>query len=506
MADSRRIALAALMFLALAASIGFCSYTQALSISVADQNGLPVSGASIRIAYQKANGITGNDGLIEGKTGEDGKYAATVANTVPKELEDPQIRVTASAYDWKGETKTVDGGSGNGTTEVPFVAPFALGKLTIIVLQANGRPARGASIYITGSDVKRTADSSGKAVVYLPQGSELSGFASYGSEGDYFSSSAAISAGDGGRELVVKFPSTGAGGSAPGSSMLTIKFISADGTALAGEKVTFTYDGTDISAYTDAGGMASIDVDKSGEVFASVKKNDYAYSFSFNVTADGSPQNGTAVLAPLLKIDYFESKPEGQGCYMLSAKASDPRLNKPISIRMVQVKNDSTPAGEVRVALGESGMYTGTVCTTPDMSVKVIASNAYETVEKTIALAQASVQEPPRPVNVQPNATGPVVLPKPIVETSPVEGLGAILVGIVILALIFCAAALVLGRQNPQAAGGVAKYFAHTWNVLGGSTVRPIVEYLRSLIRKKEPPQMPTFGQQPPAGPMMPPG
>jgi hypothetical protein len=265
--------------------------------------------------------------------------------------------------------------------------------------------------------------------------------------------------------------------------------------------VVFSHDGTGTSAYTDAGGMVSVEVDGSGEVIASVNKNDYNYSFAFNVTADGSPKNETAALTHLLRIEYFESKPDGAGCYAVSAKASDPRLNKPISIRMMQVKNDSTPAGEIRVALDENDVYTGKVCAGADMQARVVASNGYETVEKTIPLSQAAAQEPPKPANTTQQNASQIVLPKPIEETSPIDGLGAILVGIAILVLISGAAVLMLGRVNPQATGGMAKYFAHTWGILAESTVRPIMEYLHSLTRKKEPPRTP-FGQ----GPMMPQG
>ena len=297
-----------------------------------------------------------------------------------------------------------------------------------------------------------------------------------------------------------------AGASAEQSTMLSVKFISADNKTLSGEKIVFSYGGTIASAYTDAGGTASIAIDKSGEVVASVKKNDYNYSFVFSVTVGGSPKSETAVLAPLLKIDYFESKSDGPGCYMLSAKASDPRLNKPISVRMMQMKNDSTPAGSIRVALDENSMYTGRVCAGPEMSVKVIASNAYETVEKTISLARTDIVAPPAPVNASrpTNTTAYAILPKPVVETSPVDGLGAIFVGIVILVLIFGTAVIILGRTNPQAAGVMAKYFSHAGGILAGSTVRPIIEYLRSLIRKKEPPPIASFGQPPPQGPTIP--
>ena len=501
---AKKIALASVIFLALILQAGFCAWNQALIVSVADQNGVPVAGAGVKITYQKANGITGNDGLAEGKTGEDGSYSVTIANTVPAGMEDRRIKVTASAYDWQGEAKTVQAEDGSEAKTVQFTAPFTLGKMTLVVLQPNGMPAPGASIYITGSEMKRTADALGKAVIYLPEGSVLSGFASYENDGDYFSTSAATTADDGSRELVVKFPGKGTGAAASGGTMLTVKFISTDGTALSGEKVVFSHGGADVSAYTDAGGRVSIDVGMDREILASVKKNDYNYLFAFNVTADGSPKNETAMLAPLLKIDYFESVSDGSGCYRLSAKASDPRLNKPISVKMALVANGSEPASEIRTALDENGMYTGRVCAGQGISVKVVASNSYETAEKTISLSPAGMPEPPPQVNVPPPAP-PTVLPKPV-ETSPVEGLGAILVGIVMLVLIFGAAALMLGRQNPQAAGGMARYFTHTWGMMAESTVRPIVEYLRSIFRKKEPPPITSFGQQPPSGPMMPPG
>ena len=495
MADTERIAFASLIFLALIIQPGFCSWSQSLIVSVADQNGLPVPGAGVKITYQKANGITGNDGIVDGKTGEDGNCIATITNTVPKEMEDTRIRVTANAYGWQGETQAITGENNSGTKAVSFVAPFKLKNITVTVLHANGTPAAGASIYMAGSEMRTAADPSGKAVIRLPEGANASGFASYGNEGAYFTSSAA--ADDGRGELVVKFPGIGTGAAASSSTTLSVKFISTGNTSLAGEKIVFSYDGTDVSAYADAGGRASIDVNRNCTVIASVKKNDYNYSFEFSVIADGSPKNETAVLAPLLKIDYFESAPDGPGCYKLSAKASDPRLNKPISVRMAQVKNDGTPAGEIRLALGENGTYAGRACAGQGMSAKVIASNAYETVEKTIPLSQAGAQEPPASEPQPPNATAPAILPKPVADAPPFEGLGAIFAGIAILAMIFGAAVIALGRANPQATGGMAKYLTHAWGILAGSAVRPIVEYLRSLIRKREPPPISSFGQQP---------
>ncbi len=284
----------------------------------------------------------------------------------------------------------------------------------------------------------------------------------------------------------------------PGGTVLSVAFLSIDRAPLAGEKVTFTLGGKDVSAYTDANGMASVGVDASGEVVASVRKNDYNYSFIFNVDADGSPKSEIAALAPLLKIESFESAPDGHGCYSLSANVSDPRKNKPISIKMLQIEANGTQAGDIRVALDENSIYSGNVCAVPGMSVKVVASNAYETAEKTILLAEAAKPEPPAPAVTPPpqNATAapPAAMPKPM-DISPLEMLSVALVGVVIFVMIIAASVLVLGRANPHAAGGMAKYFSRTWGIFAGSAVRPIVEYLRSLIKKKEPPPISAFGQ-----------
>lgn len=506
MAGIGKFAIVFMLSLALLLPSGFCAWNQTINVKVADQNGLPVDGASIRITYQKANGITGNDGLAEGKTGEDGSYTATILNSVPSEYENRNIKVEASTYYWQGSAQELAADAPGAPLQVSFTAPVALGKVTITVLRPNGRPASGASIFITGSDARKAADANGKAVLYLPVGTEVSGFASYGSDGDYFSSSGAATGADGGREILVKLPPAngGTGGAqTPGSTLLTVTFVSANSTPVGGEKATFFYDGAESSAYTDANGAASTEVEKSGEVRASMRRNGYDYSFTFNVTADGKPKSETAALYPLLKIEYFESVQDGAGCYRLSAKVSDPRSDRPISVKMAQMQN-GTQASSLAVSLDENGMYSTRVCAGSDALVRAVASNAYESVEKTIMLSAQG--QPAGNQTAQQNATRQPILPPPIRPTSPTEGLEVVLVVIAVLVTLLGASALVLGRRNPEAAGGVAKYFSHTYEIMLGSTVRPIVEYLRSLLRRREPPlQPPVFQQPPPMGPMMPP-
>jgi len=488
---------------------GFCTWNQTIDASVVDQKGSPVAGAAIRITYQKSNGITGGDGLAEGRTGEGGHYIATISNSVPGELESREIEVEAGASSWHSGAKTLEADGTGGTLAVQFVAPFTLGKVTVIVLQKGGAAASGASVYVSGSETRKTADSFGKATFYLPMDSGVSGFVSYGSEGEYFTSAGATAGTDGGMEILVRLPQAGGavapGTPAEGSTVLTVYFIGTDSLPLGGEKVAFSHGGSTMSAYTDALGAASVVLETGGEVRALVRKNDYDYSFTFNVSADGKPKSETAALAPLLMIDYFESAADGAGCWRVSAKVSDPRTNRPITVKMAQMKNGTQPA-DLQVALDEGGKYTARVCGASDTLVRAVASNSYDTVEKTISVSHAGGESPQQAPTPTANATGAPALPQPIRPTSPAEGLEVVLVLAAILVTVLVAAAAIIGKSSPEAPGGMAKYFTHAYGIVLGSTLRPILEYLRSLRRRREPPvQPPAFQPPPPQGPMMPP-
>ncbi len=494
---ARKLAAVFLLSIALLLPTGFCAWNQTVVVNVSDLNGLPLSGASILATYQKANGITGDDGLAEGYTGDDGIYTVNISNTVPAGMENRKIALNTSFGGWTGEQKTVEASADGSAIVVSFVAPVTLEKVTIIVLQPDGKAAAGASVYITGSPIKRAADASGRAVVYMLQGGELSGFASYQSEGDYFSSASATAGTDGGKEILVRLPvQAGTGGTAANKTAVSVKFITAGNAPAAGEKVVFYADGIEVPSYTNALGIATVSVSGSGELRALIHINDYDYAFSFNVTADGAAKEETAVLAPLLKIEYFESRPDGQDCYLLSAKVSDPRTNRPISIKIFPLQN-GTALPELPVSLDENGLYSVRVCAGADALVKAVASNSYETVEKTISLTYVPPAPPPAQANATAgNGTLPP-LPQPVSPSSPIEGVGAMIMAILLLVIVFGAAVVVLGKKSPESAGGVMKYFTHTWGLLMGSTVRPIIEYLHSLIKKKEPPRGSVFYQPP---------
>ncbi len=464
-------------------SVPFCDWSQALDISVESSNGMPVSGADVKITYQKANGVTSDDGLVKEKTGEDGHYRITLANTVPAgELENRHIEVDAGFGSWQGKQQSFEADSG--TLEVLFVASMAFEQIKVIALQSDGKAAAGASVYVSGLDIKKTADSSGAAFFYLPEDEEVSGFVSYGSQGEYFTSERATAGDGGGREILVRLPKSGGQEAYEGSATLSVTFVGLGNEPLAGERVVFYYDGAETPIYADARGTASLDFRGSGEAFATVKKNGYDYLFSYNVTS-GQGMEETAALYPLLKIDYLESSQEGEGCYKVLAKVSDPRINRPISVKIMQVR-EGPQTTELPVEIDENGFYSTRICASPDTLVKAVASNTYETSERTISLSYAAPLPSPEPV--VPPGGADSTMPQPIRPTSPTEGLEVIVVLIVLLAVVFGAAMLMLGKKDPQAAGGMMKYFTHGWGMMLGSTVRPIVEYLRSLVKKKEPP------------------
>ena len=138
MAGAQKIAVVFLLSIALLLQAGFCAWNQTLTINVSNQNGMPVSDASIRITYQKANGITGNDGLLEGYTDDSGIYSANISDTVPAGLENRRITVAANASNWTGGEKVIWASSTGDAIGVQFVAPILLEKATIIVLRPDG--------------------------------------------------------------------------------------------------------------------------------------------------------------------------------------------------------------------------------------------------------------------------------------------------------------------------------------------------------------------------------
>ncbi|MFA6213840.1 MAG: hypothetical protein WC717_01020 [Candidatus Micrarchaeia archaeon] len=148
--------------------------------------------------------------------------------------------------------------------------------------------------------------------------------------------------------------------------------------------------------------------------------------------------------------------------------------------------------------MDENGVYAGRVCVREDALVRVVASNAYETTEKAFSLA-ASVKPPPQPEPGEPEPQP--VAPEPSVPAQPAravtleETLGTLAAAAVMVALVAGIGIVFLGRHNPQAAGGMLKAAGQMQELFMRSIARPILEYLRSVFKKKEPPQQ-TFGQQ----------
>ena len=618
MAGAQKIAIVFLLSLALLLQTGFCAWNQTLVINVSNQNGMPVSDASIKITYQKANGITGSDGTLKGYTDDTGIYSANISNTVPADLEDRKIIVTVNTSQWDGEERVVWANSTEDVTRIQFVAPVLLEKLTIIVLTPDGNEAPGASIYITDSPNTRTADLAGKTVIYMETGKEITGFASYQSNGEYFSSANSTLGIDGEKAILVRLPAQ-ASEKNVNKTAISVRFISIDNKPVSNENVVFYADGNEVPARTDEMGIATVNVSETWEMCAKLRQNDYDYLFSFNITADGTAKEEIAVLYKLLKLENFESKPDGNGCYLLSAKVTDPRTGHPLSIKFIPLQNGST-LGELPVLLDDNCFYSARICAEASAKVMAIAANTYETVEKTISLsdpqliqtnttmncmqtpvlqantsamrcmqmpvrqeppvqptnatAENSTQSPPvqpanattanatQPPPVQPtnattaNATQP---PPPPNEPPPAqdEGPNAMIIVAVLLVVVFGVFVIVMGKKNSDLAeklsksdptektnktdssggkagsseganrsdfaGGVSNSaqiasadktdssveaggagsllgvfgsFSHTIGNVIGTVLRPMIEYLHSIFKNKEPPPSSSFGRR----------
>jgi hypothetical protein len=217
---------------------------------------------------------------------------------------------------------------------------------------------------------------------------------------------------------------------------------------------------------------------------ASIAKNGYTYAFYFNFTADGSPKRVSFGLYPLLKIETFESMLDESGCHLIFAKVSDPRKNRPITVRIVRITSGTE--SELPMSSGENGTYSSKLCAGTGAVVKAYASNAYEAAEKMLVLEQAAPLPPPiEPEKPQVNDT-----PAPPKEEFQLKKVSSdwepevVLAGVGMIFVLVAIIALIVGRKDPR----MSKYFVESWGVLLGSILRPIIVYLRSL-KKKEPPR-----------------
>jgi hypothetical protein len=473
MAREKKMAAAFLILLAFILQPGFCAWTQDLGIGVSDADGKPIADARIWITYQKDDPAS-YDGLLEGRTSSDGIFTATIANSVPLEFENRNITVEASTGGYSFDAQIFEAGGGPRT--VMFVAKMQLEKYSIMVLQAGGAPSQGAIVQVGGSTATLITGADGRAEVYLPAGTSANGVATFGEYVGLFDTAAAGE----GNEIVVQLGKKPDGQSE--KTLLSVAFFSENNAPIGGEKAALDCDGSELAAYTDANGVAIFEISKSCEARAAISRNGYNYSFSFNATADGIPKRITFGTYQLLKIDAFESRLKEDGCHFLFAQVSDPRKNRPITVKIVRVVNGVE--SELPVTPEENGAYTAILCAAPGTIVKAYASNIYEAAEKTLEIEQAPPPKPPEPeAEPQKNTTAPPDDFKIKKVSADVE-IEVVLVGIVLILCLLAVIALILNRKDSQ----LSKYFTESWGVLLGSILRPIIVYLRSL-RKKEPPQ-----------------
>ena len=87
------------------AGLAFPLWNQSILIKAVDLSGMPVSDAVVKIIYQHSDAInTEPDGVLIGKTDDNGTFYANLSNVVPLMYENRDFSVSLSTYYWDGET------------------------------------------------------------------------------------------------------------------------------------------------------------------------------------------------------------------------------------------------------------------------------------------------------------------------------------------------------------------------------------------------------------------
>jgi len=417
----------------LSATLGFSLWNQTLIINATDMNGLPLEGAQVSIAYQKASSLSEDDGLLAGTTGENGLFAAPLENKVPPLQQSYKVKVTVYTSYWEGETRIMEL-NGTGPRNFTFMVPVELEQIYIEVLSSFHAPVSGADVVVAaGAQLKRSTGQLGEASFLLPKGVEFFGTAASGNLSKQFSTSEADASG-GAKTITVVLPETPVSEPVPGAaSGLALTISLANGSVAAAHAFNYTFGGSTYAASTDSSGTAMLVLGADGPLEIAIAQNEYDYHYAIDYT--GQPSR-TITLQPLLQISSFHSEPDGADCYRVIANVSDPRTSLPLDVKMERygkLTNVTLPV------TGEAGgIFTSRLCIQGETKVTVRASNKYEAAGAVLVLT-------PNTGGFGPIApTGPA---KPVQPATPqkvfqseVLFLPALLIGIlagIVLAFVF---------------------------------------------------------------------
>ena len=458
-----RCLLALLLLFALSAA----AWNQSMLVSAGDAAGQPVQGAELKIAYQKDSNASGSDGMVLGRTGSDGSFAASLSDSVSGAGENRRITITLWTYYWEGQTRSVVAGQPEAGA-VGFLVPYALERVYVSVTEPDGKPAAGAAVSIYGTSVEATAGSDGIAELVIPQGLSFSGFARLGGQSRLFTSDE-ISISGGKKTVAVALPAAQqAPGQPPARPIFRATLAGTAGLPLANQPLTFEEGGQNSSATTGQDGSVSFTMEKAGALKLRVLYHDYGYEFGYQVEAD---RNETIALRPQIRIDAFSSQKDGN-CYNITASVSDPRPSLPIEVSVVGGNGSRNPQ---QARLDQNGQFASRVCVAENTLVRVRASNKYESVEsapielKGGAVAPAAPsppQEKAAPANAS-AAKNQTVTPAQVPVTGRQES-PALLIAALAAAAIIAGAVLLARKQLSMLLRFILEYVRVLYKALEG--------------------------------------
>ncbi|MFA6489427.1 MAG: hypothetical protein WCT52_01990 [Candidatus Micrarchaeia archaeon] len=374
------------LFLLLAAQPVSALWSQALNITVVDMNGMPVKYASVTILYQKALPDSTADGREQGQTNEEGSFSVLLSNSVPQSQEKKSYSVSISTYYWAGSNSQFEVDNA-GQKNLRLTIPFKLENVTVKAVPPENLPP-GSQVSIYGSPVIEPF-LNGVAILRVPTGLRFSGYVISGENRKLFYSDSASADKDGRRSINVIISDSWSPENNQGPQQATriispLTFFSPDGEPFANQPITYYYRGRQQTATTDGNGAASFDAFVGISINMTMVVDEHQLNIAY--VPEGSMPD-TIKLPHLLTIEPLAPVREGENCYRVTAKISDPRKQLPLQV--VFTSSDGKTTTNMTASTDEQGMLFVRPCIQSNTIISVKASNKYDVAEASVGLEYA---------------------------------------------------------------------------------------------------------------------
>ena len=369
--------------------------------------------------------------------------------------------------------------------------PFTLQAFAVRTFDIENWTMENVTITISGTDFRRTTGIDGLAKFSLPSGTVFSGFVFYDNKLISHFSSTDISTNT--KELDLSLPLLSPrheiDAALHGKIVFHLFFTDVNSTLLIGQNASFSYLGK-TTDFIIGSSSTIITAEKNGTLDISLTKYDYTFHFIYNITLQNGTnssfvQNGTNLffvenetnfdfnttisLYRLLNINTFQAVKESENCFSVIANISDPRTTIPLNVRMTKATVDApTIYSEVQTTLNDAGLYNFPICIKSHTMMKIVASNRYESQEKSVQLTYVPPL-PPQPPSKPADTTKDLYL--------------SVCAVIVLISFILF---YVYGRKNPAVILFIDEchdIFDLTLKEFREHVLRPVLEYLRLLRR-----------------------